>query len=319
MIITEDEANQRVDRFLKKYLRQAPLSAIYKILRKDIKVNAKRVKEGTVLCQGDEVTLYISDEELEKLSKRSPRKHVKKQFKIAYEDDKVLIVEKPWGLLTHGDSFEKKNTLANQVCGYLQEQGEYDPSRARSFTPSPVNRLDRNTTGLVIFGKTAESLRVLTEVIRNRDEIKKYYLTIVAGTLKEELFLAADLVKDGKSNVVKVVENGKSAYTSVRPVSTGKEYSLAEVELVTGRTHQIRAHMAHAGFPLIGDVKYGNRKVNYEMKEKYGLTTQLLHAYKLEFDKMPNGFRLLDSKVIKSELPPDFERIMKGLNLCKGE
>jgi len=130
LIIKENEANQRLDRFLRKYFKKATLSAVYKMIRKDIKVNGKRAKEDTMLNLGDEVSLYMSEERFNELS--AP---VKKQFKIAYEDDNILIVEKPWGLMTHGDAYEKKNTLANQVAGYLQEKGEYDPAVDRTFTP----------------------------------------------------------------------------------------------------------------------------------------------------------------------------------------
>ena len=163
IMIGENEAGQRVDRFLRKYLGGAPLSAIYRIIRKDLKVNGRRVREDTLLTLGDEVTLYMTQEQLE--ASRKPartRPSARRQFQIVYEDDQVLIVSKPKGLLVHGDAKEKKNTLTNQVCGYLQERGEYDPSREKTFTPAPANRIDRNTSGLVIFGKTAPALRNLT-------------------------------------------------------------------------------------------------------------------------------------------------------------
>ncbi|MDO4518567.1 MAG: RluA family pseudouridine synthase, partial [Bacillota bacterium] len=179
--ISGNDSGQRLDRFLKKYLKRAPLSTIYKTIRKDLKLNGKRAKEDTILNEGDEISLYLSEDRIKKLTAPVKSRKAKKQFKVAYEDEEVLIVEKPWGLLTHGDSHEKKNTLMNQVCGYLQDKGEYNPSSERTFTPSPVNRLDRNTTGLVIFGKTAEALRQLTKLIRLRDGISKFYITIVAG------------------------------------------------------------------------------------------------------------------------------------------
>ena len=308
--INSNDAGQRLDRFLKKYLKRAPLSAIYKIIRKDLKLNGKRAKEDTVLSQGDEITLYISEERLEEITRQPKNHRAKRQFKIAYEDDSVLIVEKPWGLLTHGDSHEKKNTLMNQVCGYLQDKGEYDPGREKTFTPSPVNRLDRNTTGLVIFGKTGESLRQLTRLIRQRDGISKYYVTIVAGDFDQEMVIDDSLIKNQDKNRVRISEKGQSAKSIVRPLRRRPDgrYSVVEVELVTGRTHQIRVHLAGRGFPLVGDSKYGVRVKC--------ASTQLLHAYRLKFGEIKEDYTELtglSGLEVKAEIPADFERVWKEL------
>lgn len=310
LIITENEANQRLDRFLRKYFKRASLGSIYKIMRKDIKLNGKRAKEDTMLCVDDELSIYMSEEKIKELTANNKKKTAKKQFKVVYEDDNLLVVDKPWGLLTHGDSYEKKNTLANQVCGYLQENGEYDPSREKTFTPSPVNRLDRNTTGLVIFGKNAAALRSLTKMIRERDNIEKYYLTIVCGAFKEPIFLNNRLEKDRSRNISEIMTGtkGKDAATYAKPVITGDKFSLAEVRIFTGRTHQIRTHLAHAGFPLAGDSKYGDRKINQNLK-KYKISTQLLHAYKLKFTDMPNEFEYLNGKIVEAPLPAEFRRV----------
>ena len=281
--IGSNDAGQRLDRFLRKYLKRAPLSAVYKIIRKDLKLNGKRAKEDTVLKEGDVLSLFIDEEKLSELTKEPPKRRAKRQFTIAYEDDNVLIVGKPWGLLTHGDSHEKKNTLMNQVCGYLQDKGQYDPAGEKTFTPSPVNRLDRNTTGLVIFGKTAEGLRQLTKLIRERDYVSKYYLTIVSGNLKEDMVIDDRLVKDADRNRVSISASGQSAVSEVRPVEHSKDgkFSVVEVNLITGRTHQIRVHMAGKGYPLAGDSKYATtaagRRANDRLR-KLGVTTQLLHA-----------------------------------------
>ena len=336
--ITENDAGQRLDRFLKKYLKRAPLSAIYKIIRKDLKVNGKRAKEDTLLAEGDELTFYLSQENLDEMTRPPKKQKARKQFRIAYEDDNILIAEKPWGLLTHGDSSEKKNTLMNQVCGYLQERSEYDPASERTFTPSPVNRLDRNTTGLVIFGKNAASLRTLTKLLRERDAISKYYITIVAGRFDKEMVIDEALVKDEATNTVSVAKApagadasgtaaadaaAKRAVSIVRALEVGRHYSVVEVELVTGRTHQIRAHLASKGYPLVGDSKYGTSRKGKEANDRVrelGVTTQLLHAYRLLFGEMPGeedgapaGFEDLSGLEVKAKVPGDFERVWRTL------
>lgn len=317
LTITKNEAGQRLDRFLKKYLKSAPLSHIYKIIRKDLKVNGKRAKAESMLAEGDELSLYMSQDEIDSYHKPKKSLKAKRQFGIAYEDENLLVAEKPFGLLTHGDAVEKRNTLANQVCGYLQEQGEYNPGRERTFVPSPANRLDRNTTGLVIFGKNALSLQALNKMIREKDRVSKRYLTIVFGEMKAPISLSDKMEKDHRSNRVTVLssdaEGGKSMETIVRPVQRKNGYTLVEVELLTGRTHQIRAHLKKAGFPIIGDAKYGDQSVNRAVGKKFGLSTQLLHSYKLIFNNIDVPLEYLTGKVITSELPDDFQRIKKEI------
>lgn len=317
LTITKNDGNQRLDRFLKKYLKNAPLSYLYKLIRKDLKVNGKRAKAETMLSEGDELSLYIEQEQLESYIRPKKRYAGKRQFKVAYEDEDVLIVEKPFGLLTHGDAKEKKNTLVNQVCGYLQEKGEYDPRNERIFMPSPVNRLDRNTTGLVIFGKNSAAVQILNRLIKDKDRISKRYLTIVAGNVKEPLDLKAKMEKDAKKNCVRVLPSdaaeGKLMETKVYPQKSKGGFTLVEVELVTGRTHQIRAHLGQAGFPVIGDSKYGSPRINGQIKKRFGLTTQLLHAYKLNFSKEIPQLPGLAGQVITAGLPEEFARIKKEL------
>ena len=319
--IGANDAGQRLDRFLRKYLKRAPLSAVYKIIRKDLKLNGRRAKEDTVLKEGDVLSLFIDEQKLQELTKEPAKHRAKRQFTIAYEDEDVLIVGKPWGLLTHGDSHEKKNTLMNQVCGYLQDKGEYDPAGEKTFTPSPVNRLDRNTTGLVIFGKTAEGLRQLTKLIRERAYVSKYYVTIAAGNLNTELIIDDRLLKDADKNRVKIAAAGQSAVSVARPLEHSKDnkFTLVEVELVTGRTHQIRAHMAGKGYPLVGDSKYGTsaagRRANDAVR-KYGVTTQLLHAGRLTFGDIPETYTALSglrNKEIKTPIPADFRKVWDEL------
>lgn len=333
--ITENEAGQRLDRFLKKYFNNATLGVIYKIIRKDVKVNGKRAGENTMLLAGDELAIYVSDETAANLRKEKTRVKVKKQFRVAYEDEDILVVEKPFGLLTHGDRTEKKNHLANQVIDYLIEKGDYNPRTEKTFVPAPANRLDRNTTGLVIFGKNAAALQELNRLIREKDKIHKLYLTIAAGKIQKPIRLRSKMTKDAGRNMISVLdeqEQGKLMETIVRPLQTanfkGRDYTLVEVEILTGRTHQIRAHLAKAGYPIIGDVKYGDKKVNAIIEKEFGLTTQLLHAYKLILEcdaKARSGGGGAESRkaesnkdsamqparplVIESQLPADFECI----------
>ncbi len=313
LLITENEANQRLDRFLRKYLKRASLSGIYRMIRKDVKLNGRRAGEDTMLKAGDELALYITDERLAQLTAERKKPAARKQFRVIYEDEDILIVDKPRGLLTHGDSREKKNTLANQVCGYLQEKGDFDPASEKTFTPAPVNRLDRNTTGLVIFGKNAAALRELTQLIRRREGIGKFYLTIVCGCFDTPAVFEDRMAKDEAKNISQVTaDGGKAAVTRVRPVRTGERFSLVEAGILTGRTHQIRVHLANAGFPLAGDAKYGDRRINGELR-KYGITTQLLHAYRLEFADIPQVPQGLRGRIIEAPAPENFARAEKLL------
>lgn len=317
LTIQENDGNQRLDRFLKKYLKNASLSYIYKLIRKDLKVNGKRAKIETLLSEGDELCLYIEQEQLSRLIQQKKTAKVKKQFQVAYEDSNLIAVEKPFGLLTHGDAREKKNTLANQVCGYLHQTGQYDPGRERTFVPSPVNRLDRNTTGLVLFGKNSLALQELNRMIRERGCVDKWYLTIAAGEIKEPLVLTDKMEKNASSNRISLLpadaEDGKMMETEVYPLQIKNGFTLVQVKLITGRTHQIRAHLANAGFPIIGDAKYGKKKINEEMKGRFGLTTQMLHAYKLQFQQAAQPLYYLKGREITAELPQNFHRIKREL------
>ena len=299
IFITANDGGQRLDRFLKKYLSNAPLSYIYKALRKDVKLNGKKASESTMLSEGDVVALYIADSELDLYTRKKKQFHAKRQFTIAYEDDDLIAVNKPFGLLVHGDSSEKKDTLANQVTDYLIETGAYEPRAEKSFTPSPVHRLDRNTTGIVVFGKNAQALRTLTQMFREDGLISKFYYCIACGELREDLHLKNKLVKDEQRNRGKVLPldspDGRYIETIVHPVAARKGYSLLRVELVTGRSHQIRAHLAYAGYPLLGDTKYGGRRTEQN--------TQLLHAGELHIHEAPEPLDRLTGLVIKSAVP----------------
>lgn len=331
LTITENQGGQRLDRFLKKYFDNAPLSHIYKMIRKDVKVNGKRSQQEAMLQAGDVLTIYITEEQAAALMKPKRQVRAKRQFAIAYEDENLLIAEKPFGLLTHGDKTEKKNHLANQVVDYLIGTGAYDPRAERTFTPAPAGRLDRNTTGLVMFGKNAAALQDLNRRIREKDALGKFYLTIVAGKMDSPFVLKDKMTKDQEKNMISVVPltgEGKVMETRVTPLETakymGRWFSLVEVEIVTGRTHQIRAHLAQSGYPVIGDTKYGVRSVNELMRREFGLNTHLLHAWRLVFRESPadpetmpdssaHPLDYMEGKTVEAALPTDFAKIKEKI------
>ncbi len=316
--VGSNESGQRLDRFLRKYLAKASLSQIYKIIRKDLKVNNKRGKAEMLLKEGDVLSLYISEDEIKRLSEKTEKSTAKKQFTVVYEDEQVLIVYKPSGLLTHGDGKEKKNHLANQVISYLIDEGSFVPRMEKTFTPASCNRLDRNTAGLVIFGKTAASLRLLNDAMKDKEKIKKFYLTIVEGSLVETLNLDGFIVKDTSKNKVTIsrkrLENSKEIATIATPIKTvkinGRDYTLVDVQLLTGRSHQIRAHLSSAGYPILGDCKYGGKRYKGISADSEG---QLLCAYKLEFGSLNDRLTGLSGKIIEIEPKGKFSVIKKEL------
>lgn len=321
--ITANDAGRRLDRFLRKYLKEASLGEIYKFIRKDVKVNGKRKNESYMLEEDDVLTLYLSDETLEKLiGKPEDRSAIKRTFSIIFEDENVLAVSKPAGLLTHGDSENKKDHLANQVKDYLIAKGEYNPRTEKVFAPAPSGRLDRNTSGIILFGKNSESLRELNRVMRE-DGIDKYYLSIACGIIDRRMELGGSLSKDAAANKVRISddEDGREVLTIVNPLETlsyasGLAATLTEIKLVTGRTHQIRAHLASIGHPIIGDSKYAEgagrdaKLLNSYMRDNFSLSTQLLHAARLEMRAMEGILAYLNGEVFEAPLSSKFENIL---------
>jgi len=285
VIISANDAGQRVDKFISKLCPAMPVSLIYKAIRtKKIKVNRKRTQPADKLIKGDELLLFIADEFFEKDSQNS-FKNMHCRAEIVYEDKNIIVCAKPSGMKSQPDSKGEADTLDNHIKAYLYQTGEYDPERENSFVPALCNRIDRNTTGLVIAAKNAESLRIMNEKIKNR-EIDKRYLCAVHGKMpKSEDLLRAYLFKDGKSNTVSVraknsAQGGKEIITGYRVLAYNGELSLLEITLHTGRTHQIRAHMAFIGHPLLGEGKYAENKED----RKNGYTHQELYSYKVSFN-----------------------------------
>ena len=281
--ITKNDAGQRLDKYLTKRFKTMPKSLMYKYLRtKYINLNGKKVQPEVFLNEGDVLTFYIKDEFFEE-QKNYEFLKAGKHLDILYEDDNILLLDKKVGVITHQDSRYDTDTLNLRVLRYLYEKGEYTPDQEKSFTPALCNRIDRNTGGIVIAAKNAEALRVMNQKIRDR-EIEKYYLCVVKGSPKpSHQVLEAYHQKDEKTNTVKILDKHLEGYkeivTEYTVLDVSPTLSLCEVLLHTGRTHQIRAHMAHIGHPLLGDEKYGDKKLN----ARYHLKRQALYSYKLKF------------------------------------
>ena len=286
LTIGKNDAGQRLDKFLTKNLPNLPQSLLYKYIRKKrIKVNGKRAEISTRLSEGDVLDLYINDEFFEKPEPTYDFLHAGTNQNILFEDKNVLVLDNPVGLLAHPDDREYVDTLIGRVKRYLYEKGEYDPEAEQSFTPALVNRIDRNTGGIVLAAKNAEALRVLNQKMKDR-EIHKFYLCAVHGTPKpSQGLLKGYLWKDEKKNRVYVYKDfkpgSKTIETKYRVLKSAENMSLVEVELLTGRTHQIRAHFASIGCPLVGDGKYGNNQNN---RKQGGRRKQFLYSYKTVFD-----------------------------------
>lgn len=282
--IAKNDAGQRLDKFITKAVPLLPQGLMYKYIRtKRIKVNSKRSEISYKLVEGDTVDMYINDEFFAPAKEHFDFLSASKKLDIIYEDENILLLNKKVGLLSHPDDTEYNDTLITRVKRYLYEKGEYDPRDEQSFTPSLVNRIDRNTGGIVIAAKNAEALRILNDKIRDR-EIEKYYLCAVQGRPKQPRGrLENYLFKDAAKNQVYVKNRpepgAKTAVTEYRLIKTSGALSLMECRLLTGRTHQIRAQMSHAGMPLLGDGKYGSERFNKNFGEK----GQALYSYKLEF------------------------------------
>jgi len=309
--ISKNDASQRLDKFITKAVPRLPLSLMQKYIRtKRIKVNNKRSQKDYRLIEGDTVQLYINDEFFEaKYEDENDFIKLKTSLDIVYEDENIILINKPKGMLCHDDDKESFNTLANHIKSYLYHKNEYDPQSENSFVPSLCNRIDRNTQGIVIAAKNAASLRIMNEKIKNR-EIDKYYICIAHGYFKEKCgILKGYLTKDSVKKEIKVykskVPGAMSIITGYTVLNEKDGLSLVEVKLETGRTHQIRAHFASVGHPLLGDGKYGTNASN----KQYGLKSQALCSYKLKFNFKTDGDILsyLNGKTFEIDLPEIFK------------
>lgn len=293
--INKNDANQRFDRFLRKYFSNAPLSLIQKNIRKkNFKINGKRATADMFVKEADTVNMYISDSDYNKWIRKIDYKASDFDLDIVYEDENIIILDKKSGLLTHSsNSKEYGNNLVDQMISYLLKTKKVD-SRNKTFTPAVVNRLDRNTEGLVIGAKNAMALRNLNKAIRE-NKISKYYLTIVKGDIKEEFTVDTYISKNENKNKVKQSNKGSRIITKFRPIESNGSFSLIECELLTGKTHQIRYSLKKNRTPIIGDSKYGNKFINNMLFDKLAIKNQVLLAYKLKFGEI-EGLEYLDNR-----------------------
>lgn len=316
-----NEEGKRLDSFLKSYLKEASGSFIYKMLRKkNITLNNKKADGKEKLSSGDSIKLFFSDETFEKFRGQKESSGFKNlrdalktfgEFPVVFEDDNIVLVNKPWGVLSQRAS-QDDLSLNEWLIDYLYDKGELTKESLSTYRPSICNRLDRNTSGLIICAKTLIGARKMNEIIKDRS-VEKYYRTIVTGRIKDGLSLIGFLKKDEKTNKVTIKDKDPKddsySYieTEYEPVEyiKDRDLTLLEVKLVTGKPHQIRAHLSSIGHPIIGDVKYGGKKIK-------GLNTQLLHSYRLVFpDNMGEPFTDIEGREFIAQLPDKFKEFLE--------
>ncbi len=307
--IGQNEAGQRFDKFLFKFFKEAGSGFIFKQLRKkNIVLNDKKATGKEILELDDSVKIYMKDETIEKFKGDRSFNKTSSDIDVVYEDENVIIVNKPAGVLSQ-KADDSDVSVNEMIISYLLDNGSLTESDLQTFKPGICNRLDRNTSGLVIAGKTLKGLQVMSDVIKNRD-VDKYYLAVVNGTVNEGMDIDGYLLKDEKTNKVSISKEdngGERIETSFEPIDYGEGVTVLEVKLTTGKTHQIRAHLASINHHIIGDTKYGDSKANKNFSK---IKSQLLHAWILKFNDLPDGFEGLANKEIIADYPTVFDQFM---------
>lgn len=308
-IINENDSGQRVDKFISKALPELPKSMMYRLIRKkDIKINGKRCDISDRVSTGDRITVYVKEEVSGEKKHDMSFLGCTADIDVVYEDDNIIIVSKPVGLDSHSNGSPMTDTLIDRIKHYLYNKKEYQPDSESSFAPALCSRLDRNTCGLVTAAKTAAALRDINEAIRSGRLHKIYHCVTVSPPPKKEDIITAYHQKDESRNLVKIsdspVEGYKPIKTGYRVIASNGKLSLVEITLYTGRTHQIRAHMAYIGAPVLGDGKYGNIAAN----KRYGIFRQALCAYELRFDLPEESAFSYLNKLKITDNTPEFEK-----------
>ena len=316
IFVNENQAGQRLDKLLLKILNKAPKSFIYKMLRKkNIILNGKKAEGSEIVQSMDEIKLFLADETIDKFSLRIDSTISQYDLDIIYEDKNILIVNKPSGVLSQRAN-KRDFSMVENVISYMLATKQITAQELQSFKPSICNRLDRNTSGLIIAGKTLIGLQEIARIIRER-MLDKYYLCIVKGKLSERKEITGYLVKDHLNNKVlissKQTDNSDYIATQYEPLIFNDEYTLLRVKLITGKSHQIRAHLSSIAHPIIGDSKYGDRVINSYFESNYGLKAQLLHSYRYVFPEMLGTLSNLSGKEFEAPEPELFNKIRKQL------
>ncbi len=332
LTVGANEEGQRLDKLLSKYLSEAGKGFLYKMLRKkNITLNGKKCDGSERLKKGDEIRLFLSEETIEKFSGKIPgqvsRQNSRQkaegkavsgtypdgsELSIIYEDSHILLASKPAGMLSQ-KARESDISMVEQIIGHLLAKGELTAEELRTFRPSVCNRLDRNTSGLIAAGKSLAGLQMLSEAFRERT-VHKYYLCIAAGRITKPFQAEGFLKKDEKTNQVTVSKiqtpDSDPILTRYVPLGVNDNYTLLEAELITGKTHQIRAHLAFLGHPIAGDMKYGSRRVNEKVKREYGVSCQLLHSWRLIMpENLQEPFSYLSGKEFRARVPSVFQNM----------
>ncbi len=322
-LIFQEDAGQRLDKYLQKYLNLAPKSFLYKMLRKkNIVLNGKKAEGSEKLKNGDVIRLYLSEETLEKFheSRKADQYPRWPGLEIVYEDRQLLLVNKPAGMLSQKADPEDVS-LNEYLIGYLLESGQMAPESLAGFTPGVCNRLDRNTSGLVIGAKTLAAAQEIGRLLKER-RAGKYYLALVKGRVTRKERIRGWLTKDETKNQARIsrepLENGAPIETAYEPLAAKKDMTLLKVELITGKTHQIRSHLAGIGHPLAGDRKYGDAAFNRYFRENYGLNSQFLHSWQIEFPVMEPPLESVSQRTITAKPPKLFQKILQAEKLSAG-
>ena len=328
IVIEKNEAGQRLDKFLAKYMNEASKSFFYKMMRKkNITLNGKKCEGNEKLAEGDVVKLFLAEDTIEKFSSVQVQEVKKVDLDILYEDDEIILVNKPAGMLSQ-KARETDESLVEYLIDYLLESGKLTENGLRAFRPSVCNRLDRNTSGIVAAGKSLAGLQMLSGVFKDRS-IHKYYQCLVSGEIRDVKTVDGWLLKDEKKNQVRILteaeakrfggrggdEEPKRIRTKYEPIATDGRFTLLRVTLLTGRSHQIRAHLASLGHPIVGDSKYGG--VSKVSSSGRTVKYQLLHSYRLEFPKLAEPFAYLSGRVFEAPMPGYFASVLKETGIKK--